>query len=54
VAKAAYKLYAGSNAVTDYQSFPDRGHSLVFDHGWRDIAEHTLAWLDRQGVGHSR
>lgn len=50
VAKAAYKLYAGSNATTDYQSFPDRGHSLVFDHGWREIADHTLAWLERQGV----
>lgn len=50
VAKAAYKLYAGSNATTDYQSFPDRGHSLVFDHGWREIADYTLAWLERQGV----
>jgi len=49
VAKAAYRLYAGSNAVTDYQPFPDRGHSLVLDHGWREIADHTLAWLRRQG-----
>jgi pimeloyl-ACP methyl ester carboxylesterase len=50
VARAAYKLYADSNATTDYQSFPDRGHSLVFDHGWREIADYTLAWLERQGV----
>ncbi len=50
VAKAAYKLYAGSGAVTDYQSFPDRGHSLVLDHGWREIADYTLAWLNRQGL----
>jgi pimeloyl-ACP methyl ester carboxylesterase len=50
VAKAAYKLYAGSGAVTDYQSFPDRGHSLVLDHGWREIADFTLAWLNRQGL----
>ncbi len=49
VAKAAYKLYAGSSAVTDYRSFPDRGHSLVFDHGWREVADHTLAWL--RGLG---
>ena len=27
VARAAHKLYATSAAVTDYQSFPDRGHS---------------------------
>jgi pimeloyl-ACP methyl ester carboxylesterase len=50
VAKAAYKLYADSSAVTDYQSFPDRGHSLVIDHGWREIADYTLAWLKRQGI----
>ncbi|WP_194910539.1 alpha/beta hydrolase [Catenulispora rubra] len=50
VVKAAYKLYSGSAAVTDYQSFPDRGHSLAFDNGWREIADHTLAWLTRQGI----
>ena len=50
VARSAYKLYAGSGATTDYQLFPDRGHSLVFDHGWREIADVTLAWLKRQGM----
>jgi len=50
VAKAAYKLYSGSGAITDYQVFPDRGHSLVLDHGWREIADYTLSWLNRQGL----
>jgi non-heme chloroperoxidase len=50
VAKAAYKLYAKSAAVTDFQSFPDRGHSLVFDHGWREIADFSLSWLSSQGL----
>jgi non-heme chloroperoxidase len=50
VAKAAHKLYAASTATTDYHSFPDRGHCLVFDHGWRDVADYTLAWLNRQGI----
>lgn len=48
VAKAAFKLYAGSGAVTDYRAFPDRGHSLVLDHGWREVAEYTLFWLSGQ------
>jgi alpha-beta hydrolase superfamily lysophospholipase len=48
VAKAAYKLYAGSSATTDFQEFPDRGHSLVFDHGWREVADVILDWLHRQ------
>ena len=50
VARAAYKLYAGSGAVTDYHVFPDRGHSLVLDHGWREVAGYTLSWLASQGL----
>ena len=45
VARQAYELYAGSPAVTDYHAFPDRGHSLVFDSGWREVADYTVAWL---------
>ena len=50
VARAAYKLYSGSGAVTDYHVFPDRGHSLVIDHGWREVAEYTLSWLASQNL----
>ncbi len=50
VARAAYKLYAKSGAVTDYRSFPNRGHSLVFDHGWREIADASLSWLAGQDL----
>ena len=50
VAHAAYKLYSGSGAVTDYHAFPDRGHSLVLDHGWREVADLTLSWLARQDL----
>jgi non-heme chloroperoxidase len=50
VARSAYKLYADSAATTDFYAFPDRGHSLVFDHGWREVADITLAWLTRQGL----
>jgi pimeloyl-ACP methyl ester carboxylesterase len=47
VTRLAYQLYANSHAITDYYVFPDRGHSLVFDSGWRDVADYTLSWLDR-------
>jgi len=50
VARAAYKLYSGSGAVTDYHVFPDRGHSLVIAHGWREIADLTLSWLASQDL----
>jgi non-heme chloroperoxidase len=45
VARQAYELYAESPAVTDYHAFPDRGHSLVFDSGWREVADYTVSWL---------
>ena len=51
VVKGAYKRYAkSSDAVTDLHVFPDRGHSLNMDHGWRDIADYTLSWLADQGM----
>ena len=50
VARAAYNLYSGSGAVTEYHEFPDRGHSLVLDHGWREVADLTLSWLASQGL----
>ncbi|MFE0920065.1 alpha/beta hydrolase [Streptomyces nigra] len=53
VTRAAYKLYGDSPAVTELKQFPDRGHSLTVDHGWRAVAEYALDWLDRQGIqGH--
>ncbi|ACU75958.1 conserved hypothetical protein [Catenulispora acidiphila DSM 44928] len=45
VTRATYKLYSDSTAVTDLKQFADRGHSLVFDSGWRDIADYVLTWL---------
>jgi non-heme chloroperoxidase len=42
------KLYHKSPAVTDFREFPDRGHSLTIDHGWREIAQQTLDWLSQR------
>jgi non-heme chloroperoxidase len=39
------KLYHKSPAITDFQEFPDRGHSLTVDHGWREVAQRALDWL---------
>ncbi len=51
VVRGAYKQYAKSSAVTDFHDFPDRGHSLVFDNGWREIADYTLNWITARGIG---
>lgn len=36
--------------VTDHQVFPGRGHSLVIDARWLDVAYFCLDWLTRQNL----
>jgi pimeloyl-ACP methyl ester carboxylesterase len=50
ISKATLKQYKHSHAVTDLIEFADRGHSLTIDHGWREVADRCLAWLDKQGA----
>ncbi len=39
-----------STAVTGLLQFPDRGHCLTIDSGWREVADRCLDWLDKQGL----
>jgi pimeloyl-ACP methyl ester carboxylesterase len=45
ITRATLKLYRHSTAVTELHEFPDRGHSLTIDSGWRVVADTTLEWL---------
>jgi non-heme chloroperoxidase len=44
------KLYHKSPAITDFIEFPDRGHSLTIDHGWREVAQAALDWLSQRSL----
>lgn len=44
-ARASYKRYARSSAVTDFHEFRGKGHSLTVDQGWHEVADVTLSWL---------
>ncbi len=35
------------NTVTEIVQIPGRGHSLTIDHGWREVAETALAFVQR-------
>ena len=50
VSKQNLKLYRRSPAVTELKEFPDRGHSLALDSGWRDVADASLSWLRSHGL----
>ena len=49
ITKSTLKQYRHSVAVTDLEEF-DRGHSLVIDSSWRDVADACLAWLSKYGL----
>jgi pimeloyl-ACP methyl ester carboxylesterase len=51
ITKAELKAYRKSNAVTELLEFPDRGHSLTVDSGWREVADKSLAWLSANQLG---
>jgi pimeloyl-ACP methyl ester carboxylesterase len=50
ISTATRRLYHKSPAVTDLREFPDRGHSLIIDHGWREVAQAALDWLHQRSV----
>ncbi len=46
--KASLKKY-NSTVITDFKLFDNRGHSLIVDHGWKEVAEYSLGWLNKNG-----
>ena len=47
IANASYKKQKRNKGVTEIVKIPGRGHSLTIDHGWRDVADTTLAFIKR-------
>ncbi|RYP86695.1 alpha/beta hydrolase [Nocardioides guangzhouensis] len=51
MANAAYKLQRkNEKSVTEITEIPGRGHSLVIDAGWSEVAQTSLDFLERNGV----
>ena len=47
IANAAFKRQKQNASVTEIEKIPDRGHSLTIDHGWREVADRALAFVQR-------
>jgi pimeloyl-ACP methyl ester carboxylesterase len=47
IADASYKKQKQNKGVTEITAVPNRGHSLVIDSGWREVAETALAFVKR-------
>jgi alpha-beta hydrolase superfamily lysophospholipase len=50
IAHSAYRRQAGNPDRTEIALAPGRGHSLTADHGWREVADNVLAFLQRCGI----
>jgi pimeloyl-ACP methyl ester carboxylesterase len=48
--RSTLKRYVRSYAETEFKEFAKRGHSLVIDSGWQEVAEYSLAWLRSKGL----
>jgi len=47
IANASYKRYKENLNVTEIVEIPGRGHSLVIDDGWHEVAETALEFVKR-------
>ena len=45
IAEAAYKRQVKNPGITEIKEMSNRGHSLTIDHGWREVAETALAFV---------
>ncbi len=47
IARASFAKQKRNQAITEYLVIPGRGHSLVFDSGWREVAQPALDFVKR-------
>ena len=47
ITNASYKIQSKNPGVTEIEHIKGRGHSLVIDHGWKDVADAALTFVKR-------
>jgi non-heme chloroperoxidase len=47
IANASYKQQKRNQAVTEIVEMPNRGHALVIDSGWSEVADKALTFIQR-------
>lgn len=49
IARATFRRQRRNPGVTEMKTFPGRGHGLVIDGGWKDVAGAALAFVRQRG-----
>ncbi len=44
--RSNYKKYPGPS-ITEFKEFPGRDHFLIGERGWEEVADYSLAWLEK-------
>ena len=47
IVEASYKRQQHNEGVTEMVEIPNRGHGLVIDSGWREVADKALGFVKR-------
>jgi non-heme chloroperoxidase len=47
ISNASYQRQKRNEGVTEIVEIPDRGHALIIDNGWRDVADTALNFIRR-------
>lgn len=48
LSRTNYKRYKDGNSTIDFHEFPGRDHFLIGEHGWQEVADFVLSWLDQK------
>ena len=46
ITQASFKIQSKNTGVTEIAEIPGRGHSLIIDSGWREVADTALAFVE--------
>ncbi|GAA4698776.1 alpha/beta hydrolase [Nocardioides conyzicola] len=49
ITNSSYKRQKRNDALTEIVEIKDRGHSLTIDHGWREVAQTALDFVQKHG-----
>lgn len=47
ISNAAFRQQQKNTGITEFASMPGRGHSLTIDHGWLEVCNTALAFIER-------
>jgi non-heme chloroperoxidase len=53
IANASFKQQQINSGLTEIVEMPNRGHSLIIDNGWREVADTALAFVRRFAMADS-